>query len=111
MVCSKLPPSITGGQTVQGFSQGGSMASMPEACSITHLASDMLYGVLKADLVKHWLLLQSVQGLSRGDGMAVGQQLMPAQGACRALQHPHCLPHKKNGLSNADRHTWRKGLH
>ena len=109
VLCGVLLPawSHTDWQPVQGLCGDSMVHSMTLACSMAHLAPDVLYGVLKADLVKHWLLLQSVQGLSRGHSMAVGQQLMAAQGPRGALQHSHCLPHKQNGLSYADRHTWR----
>ena len=76
-----------------------------------HLAPDVLNGVLKADFVKDGLPLQALQGLSKGPGVALGQELMASEGPRRPLQHSDSFAHKQDGFCNADGHAGRQGLH
>ena len=76
-----------------------------------HLAPDVLNGVLKADFVKDRLPLEALQGLSKGPGVALGQELMAAEGPRGPLQHSDSFAHKQDGFCNADRHAGRQGLH
>lgn len=74
-------------------------------------SSDKLHSTLKPDLVKDILLLQLPQGLCKTDGIALGQQVMAFQGACRPLQHPDSFAHKQNVLCDAHSDAWGQCLH